>query len=66
MSLTSKQQSPASVVLLHPNAGQKKTARVKARERNLDLRDEYSHFVSDFHSYHLVYVDNLDVKKDRL
>ena len=35
----------------------KKTARVKARERNLDLRDEYSHFISDFRSYHLVYVD---------
>lgn len=35
----------------------KKTARVKARERNLDLRDEYYHFISDFKSYHLVYVD---------
>ena len=35
----------------------KKTARVKARERNLDLRDEYLHFISDFQSYHLVYVD---------
>ncbi|KAJ5111749.1 hypothetical protein NUU61_001379 [Penicillium alfredii] len=35
----------------------KKTARVKARERNKDLRDEYFHFISDFHSYHLVYVD---------
>jgi transposase len=35
----------------------KKIAQVKARERNLDLRDEYSHFISDFKSYHLVYVD---------
>lgn len=35
----------------------KKTARVKARERNLDLRDEYLHSISDFQSYHLVYVD---------
>ncbi|KAJ5340390.1 hypothetical protein N7541_009514 [Penicillium brevicompactum] len=35
----------------------KKTARVKARERNLDLRDEYHRFISDFKSYHLVYVD---------
>lgn len=35
----------------------KKAARVKARERNHDLRDEYSHFISDFRSYHLVYVD---------
>ena len=34
-----------------------KTARVKARERNLDLRDEYYHFISDFKSYHLVYID---------
>jgi transposase len=35
----------------------KKTAKVKARERNLDLRDEYFHFMSEFRSYHLVYVD---------
>jgi hypothetical protein len=35
----------------------KKAARVKARERNHDLRDENSHFISDFRSYHLVYVD---------
>lgn len=35
----------------------KKTVRVKARERNQDLRDEYFHFISDFQSYHLVYVD---------
>ncbi|KAJ5434405.1 hypothetical protein N7491_005000 [Penicillium cf. griseofulvum] len=35
----------------------KKTARVKARERNLDLRDEYHHFILDFKSYHLVYID---------
>ncbi|KAJ6150244.1 hypothetical protein N7471_001443 [Penicillium samsonianum] len=35
----------------------KKTARVMARERNLDLRDEYYHFISDFKSYHLVYID---------
>jgi hypothetical protein len=34
-----------------------KNARVKARERNHDLRDEYSHFISDFRSSHLVYVD---------
>jgi hypothetical protein len=35
----------------------KKTAWVKAQQRNLDLRDEYHHFISDFKSYHLVYVD---------
>lgn len=35
----------------------KKTARVKAGERNLDLRDEYTHFISDFQSHHLIYVD---------
>ena len=35
----------------------KKTARVKAREGNLELRDEYSHYMSDFQSYHLIYVD---------
>lgn len=36
---------------------QKKSARVKARERNLDLCDEYLHFISNFRSYHLVYMD---------
>ncbi|CRL27356.1 unnamed protein product [Penicillium camemberti] len=35
----------------------KKKARVRARERNHGLRDEYSHFISDFRSYHHVYVD---------
>lgn len=35
----------------------KKAARVKARERNLELRDEYFHYLSDFQSYHLVYGD---------
>lgn len=35
----------------------KKTARQKAKERNADLRDEYSFLISEFSSYHLVYVD---------
>ncbi|KAF4209653.1 hypothetical protein CNMCM5878_005039 [Aspergillus fumigatiaffinis] len=35
----------------------KKAAKYKARERNADLRDAYFHFMSDFCSYHLVYVD---------
>lgn len=35
----------------------KKTARVKGRDHNLDLRDEYHYFISEFKSYHLVYVD---------
>ncbi|KAF4262843.1 hypothetical protein CNMCM8812_004371 [Aspergillus fumigatus] len=35
----------------------KKTAKQKARQRNPELRDEYFHFISDFCSYHLVYVD---------
>lgn len=39
------------------NGWSKKTARVKTRERNLDLRDEYHYFISDFKSYHLVCVD---------
>lgn len=34
-----------------------KTARIKASKRNLDLRDEYFHFISNFYSYHLVSVD---------
>lgn len=35
----------------------KKTARQKAKERNADLRDDYCHLISEFRSYHLVYVD---------
>ncbi|ODM18131.1 hypothetical protein SI65_06002 [Aspergillus cristatus] len=35
----------------------KKTARQQARERNVDLREFYLHNLSDFQSYHLVYVD---------
>lgn len=35
----------------------KKTARQTAKERNPDLRDAYIHYLSDFQSYHLVYVD---------
>lgn len=35
----------------------KKTTWKKVREQNKDLRDEYSHFISDFCSYHLIYVD---------
>lgn len=35
----------------------KKVARQKAKEQNADLRDYYLHTLSDFRSYHLVYVD---------
>jgi transposase len=35
----------------------KKTTRHIARERNADLRDFYLHNLSEFRSYHLVYVD---------
>lgn len=42
---------------LAPNGCSKKTLRIKARERNQDLRDEYFNFIFDFQSYHLVYVD---------
>lgn len=35
----------------------KKASRQKAREQNADLRDYYLHNLSDFQSYHLVYVD---------
>lgn len=35
----------------------KKAAKYKAREQNIDLRDVYFHFMSDFCSYHLVYID---------
>lgn len=32
-------------------------SRQKAREQNPDLREIYLHNISDFYSYHLVYVD---------
>lgn len=35
----------------------KKTARQHTKERNADLRELYRHYLSDFQSYHLVYVD---------
>jgi hypothetical protein len=35
----------------------KKVAWRIAQERNADLRDDYSHQLSDFQSYHLVYID---------
>jgi transposase len=35
----------------------KKTARQHAKERNADLRELYLHNLSDFQSYHLVFVD---------
>lgn len=35
----------------------KKVARQRAKEQNADLRDYYLHNLSDFQSYHLVYVD---------
>lgn len=35
----------------------KKTARQSAKEQNAELREIYLHNLSDFESYHLVYVD---------
>ena len=35
----------------------KKVSKQKARERNVNFRDAYVRFISDFSSYHLVYVD---------
>jgi hypothetical protein len=34
----------------------RKTSRQRAREQNADLRDYYLQDLSDFYSYHLVYV----------
>ena len=42
---------------LHCRGWSKKAVRQRAKERNADLRDEYSHLISDFCPYHLVYVD---------
>lgn len=35
----------------------KKVTRHRAKEQNLDLRGFYMHNLSDFQSYHLVYID---------
>lgn len=35
----------------------KKKAKQKARERNPELRDDYFHIISNYHSYQLVFVD---------
>jgi hypothetical protein len=35
----------------------KKTARRVVQERSAELRDLYLHNLSEFHSYHLVYID---------
>jgi transposase len=50
--------SPSSISrALRSRNWSKKTARRVARERNADLRDFYLHNLSEFRSYHLVYVD---------
>jgi transposase len=45
------------------NGWSKKTAYQKVSERNTDLRDSYLHNLSDFRSYHLVYVDEFGCDK---
>lgn len=42
---------------LHRTGWSKKAARIKAKERNADLRDDYCHHISEFCSHHLVFVD---------
>lgn len=42
---------------LYRKGWSKKTARQKAKERNMDLCDKYCHLISEFCSYHLVFVD---------
>ncbi|KAJ6050960.1 hypothetical protein N7460_001494 [Penicillium canescens] len=39
------------------------TARVETKERNLNLRDKYSQFISEFRSHYIVYVDESDCDK---
>jgi transposase len=48
---------------LHRKGRSKKTARQKAKERNADFRGDYCHLISEFCSYHLVYVDELGCDK---
>ena len=42
---------------LHRKGWSKKTARQEAKERNLDLRDDYYYLILEFSLYHLVYMD---------
>lgn len=42
---------------LHRTGWSKKAARIKAKERNADLRHDYCHHISEFCSHHLVFVD---------
>lgn len=41
----------------------KKIARQKTKEHNSDLRDIYTHYISDFRFYHLIYVDESECDK---
>ena len=41
----------------------KKTIQQRAREHNADLQDFYFHSIADFHSYHLVFVDESECDK---
>ncbi|BDD54855.1 hypothetical protein MAP00_009263 [Monascus purpureus] len=50
--------SPSSVKRALASAGwTRKKAQQKAREQNPELRDFYQHKLSEFRSYHLVFVD---------
>ena len=42
---------------LRQSGWSRKECRRQARERNADLRDDYMHLISEFQSFHLVYVD---------
>ena len=58
-----QQPLPASEGLSPPKGSPKRTARQKAKEQNTDLREFYLHKLSDFQSYHLVYVDEFGSDK---
>lgn len=50
--------TPSSVKMALATKGwSKKTTRKKAKEQNADLRDFYLYNLSEFKSYHLVYID---------
>lgn len=42
---------------LRQSGWSRKECRQQARERNTDLRNDYIHLISEFQSFHLVYVD---------
>lgn len=55
--------SPRSATPCVVKGGQRRRLDKKSRERNADSRDDYCYLISEFCSYHLVYVDESECDK---